>query len=338
MKNYDEHIILKATHLNAGYLRGKNQTIILENVNISLKSGELVCFMGPNGVGKSTLLRTLTAVQPALSGSVEILGKNLRQLSISEIAVMISMVLTDKTNAGNLTAEEIVALGRYPYLGWNLSFKGEDKDKIQEAIERTSISSFAHKKIHELSDGQIQKVMIARALCQDTPIMILDEPTAHLDLNNRVEIINLLKDLAKTTNKAILMATHELDLALQSSDRLWLAGYNHPIEEGFPEDMVLNGKIDNVFELKGFDLKTGHLHKTSLGKKVGLKGEGYLYLWTKNALERNGYEIDEQANLIININNQEDDLHWEFSDEQLIKVDSLEELIDALQTVNFNHN
>lgn len=331
MKSGSKNIVLKTNNLDVGYIQGDRKTTILNGIDISLKSGELVCFMGPNGVGKSTLLRTLTAVQPPISGSVEILGDDLKQLSTAEVAIRISMVLTDKTNAGNLTAEEIVALGRYPYLGWSLSFQKNDRDKIKEAIERTNIGDFKDKRIFELSDGQVQKVMIARALCQDTPIMILDEPTAHLDLNNRVEIINLLKDLARTTKKSILMATHELDLALQSADRLWLAGYNHPIEEGFPEDMVLNGKIDHVFELKGFDLKTGHLHKESHGKKVQLHGSGYLYLWTKNALERNGYEIDNESDLTISINDGSKQVMWELDHPELLKVDTLEKLIDTLE-------
>lgn len=324
------HIVLQTTDLDAGYGKGAQRRSVLNHINISLKTGELVCFMGPNGVGKSTLLRTLTGVQPALSGNVDILGTNLTKLSAADMATNVAMVLTDKTNAGNLTGREIVALGRYPYLGWNLVFTEEDEIKIEEAIERTNIASFCDKKIVELSDGQVQKIMIARALCQDTPIMILDEPTAHLDLNNRVEIINLLRELVKTTNKAVLMATHELDLALQSSDRLWLAGYNHPIEEGFPEDMVLNGKIDQVFELKGFDLKTGHLHKKSLGKKVQLYGEGYLYLWTKNALERTGYEIDENAFVRIDIHGSEDPNKWTITNDHKVEVSCLEELIQKL--------
>jgi len=331
MKTSKQNIVLSTNDLHVGYVQGDRKTTILDGINLSLKSGELVCFMGPNGVGKSTLIRTLTAVQPSISGSINILGGDLKKLSIAEIALKVSMVLTDKTNAGNLTAEEIVALGRYPYLGWNLSFKKEDQEKIEEAIDRTNIGTFKHKKIHELSDGQVQKVMIARALCQDTPIMILDEPTAHLDLNNRVEIINLLKDLTRSTGKAVLMATHELDLALQSADRLWLAGHSQPIHEGFPEDLVLNGRIDKVFELKGFDLKTGHLHKKSLGKKVQLDGEGYLYLWTKNALERNGYEIDDNAKRHIQIQNDDHQTLWRLNDDNQSEVKSLESLIDLLE-------
>ncbi|MEL7004686.1 MAG: ABC transporter ATP-binding protein [Bacteroidota bacterium] len=329
MSNDNRHIVLSTHNLEVGYTQGDRTTTVLSNVDLSLKSGELVCFMGPNGVGKSTLIRTLTAVQPTLKGQVTLLGNDLTRLSMTDIALKVSMVLTDNTNAGNLTAEEIVALGRYPYLSWNLSFKADDYNKIDEAIKRTNIGKFRHKRIYELSDGQVQKVMIARALCQDTPIMILDEPTAHLDLNNRVEIINLLKDLTRSTNKAVLMATHELDLALQSADRLWLAGYERPIQEGFPEDLVLSGKIDDVFELKGFDLKTGHLYKKSLGMKIRLIGEGYHYLWTKNALERNGYEIDDSAGKHIRIQTLNNTTHWRLNEDK--QVNSLEELIRQLE-------
>ncbi|MBA4057393.1 MAG: ABC transporter ATP-binding protein, partial [Marivirga sp.] len=138
----------------------------------------------------------------------------------------------------------------------------------------------------------LQMVMIARAIAQDTPVILLDEPTAHLDLNNRVEIMKLLKNLARKTNKAILVATHELDLALQMSDVIWLTGKEKNILSGIPEDLVLNGTFDDVFQFKGFDLKTGKVqHEPHLGKTVQLIGEGYAYLWTKNALERKGFEV-----------------------------------------------
>ncbi|UII21732.1 ABC transporter ATP-binding protein [Fulvivirga ligni] len=328
-------IALNLKNLAVGYVSKKKEIRIIQGINLALHYGELVCFMGPNGVGKSTLLRSITGVQKPLAGDFFLEETNAKALSTAQLAKKISLVLTDKINAGNLTAEEVVALGRYPYVGWNISFDKKDLKAIKKAIELTGIKPFIHKKTFELSDGQLQKVMIARALAQDTPIVILDEPTAHLDLNNRVGIINLLRDLAKNTGKAILMATHELDLALQTADRLWLAGYHSPIVSGIPEDLVLNGAIDDVFELKGYDLRTGLLKKQSLGKKVMLKGEGHNYLWTKNALERNGYEISETSDYTITIEIEGEKPYWQVEGPGVAFTNTLEELILHLNQINF---
>lgn len=325
-----KHINLQTDQLTVGYFNAKELTPVLENISIKAYAGELICFMGPNGVGKSTLLRTICNLQKPLSGSISIEGIDINQLNAQAMAQAISLVLTDSINAGNLTAYELVALGRYPYLGWNLKVNDTDQNKIDHAIAQAGIESYVRKKIYELSDGQLQKVMIARALAQDTPLLILDEPTAHLDLNNRVAIVNLLKKLARDENKTIIMATHELDLALQSADKLWLAGYNKPIIEGIPEDLVLNGSIDEVFQLKGYDLKTGTLKKESMGRKVNLSGSGHTYLWTKNALERNGYEIDTLALTHITIDDETN--YWKINKD--VTAHTLEDLIKQLnQTI-----
>ena len=200
---------------------------------------------------------------------------------------------------------------------------------IDKAIEITNIKELANRKVYELSDGQLQKTMIARAVCQNTPIVMLDEPTALLDLNNRVEVINLLRDLAQNHNKAILMATHELDLALQSAERIWLAGPDQPIINGFPEDLVLNGAVDSVFQLKGFDLRTGRLAIKKGLKKVNLIGTDYDYLWTKNALERNGFCIDESAKIEVIIS-RDKEASWVIKKEDEHVVHTLEELITQL--------
>lgn len=325
-----DHIALSMHNLSVGYKAKKEGLVVLEGLNLKLNPGELVCFMGPNGVGKSTLLRTIAGVQKPLAGNIKIEAKDQEELSTFELAASISLVLTDKINAGNMTGRELVSLGRYPYIGWSLSFEKKDLEKIEQAIHDAQVEPYADKLIHELSDGQLQKMMIARALCQDTPIMILDEPTAHLDLNNRVSVINLLKNLTRKTGKAVLIATHELDLALQSADRLWLAGYNSPVISGFPEDMVLNGAIDKVFELKGYDLRTGELKKKSLGKQVRLQGSGHEYLWTKNALERNGYEIAPEGKYNIKITAATGALNWTVEGNDTIVTNTLEELIKYL--------
>ena len=157
----------------------------------------------------------------------------------------------------------------------------------------------------------MQMAMIARALAQDTPIILLDEPTAHLDLNNRVEIMNLLRNLSRKEKKAILIATHELDLALQTADVVWLAGLNKKILTGIPEDLVLNGSFDELFQFKGFDLKTGKVsHEPFRNVSIGLVGNGPEYLWTKNALERNGYRVIDNFDKTIAIEERGDQIVW----------------------------
>ncbi len=323
-----DNMLMHTQGLAVGYGHKKSSTIIMEGLKCSLQPGELVCFMGPNGVGKSTLLRTLSGAQAPLAGDIFFQDKKLHELTRMELALNISVVLTDPVSVGNITVRELISFGRYPYTGWNINFSPEDHEAIERAIHETSLQTIQDRKITELSDGQRQKALIARALCQDTPVIILDEPTAHLDLNNRVEIINLLKGLSRKTNKAVLMATHELDLALQAADVLWLAGFETGLEIGFPEDLVLSGKIDEVFQLKGFDLKTGHLEKNIYKQNVSVVGDGYPLLWTKNALERNGYGTGADGGLKLEILSEHDKIQWKTNKGALFN--SLEEVINYL--------
>lgn len=277
--------LLTTTDLSIGY----QHNVLLTGLNLSLSAGKLVCFMGPNGIGKSTLIRTLAGLQKPLSGSVNI--------DFNKLTSPVSVVLTDKVSLFHLTVADLVSLGRYPYLNWNVRLNSADEEIIRQSLEQVRMLSMANKFLHELSDGQHQLAMIARALAQDTPIILLDEPTSHLDLNNRLEIMNLLRNLARTMNRAILVATHELDLALQTSDEIWLAGSNGKVLTGIAEDLVLNGSFDEIFGLKGFDLKTGRvIHHPFRSRTIRLSGEGYEYRWTRNALERDGYEITESTN------------------------------------------
>lgn len=294
-------ILLEAKSLSVGYGDGATKHVLFENIDLELRAGELVCFMGANGIGKSSLIRTLAGLQSPLAcpaGRPLPLSRGRGEIDPKKVSV----VLTDRVNAVNMTVAELVALGRYPYLDWNIKLSEADLSIIDQAIEATRIKHIANKKLYELSDGQLQMAMIARALTQDTPVIMLDEPTAHLDLNNRVEIMNLLRSLSRTSNKAILVATHELDLALQTADLIWLAGNDKKLITGIPEDLVLNGSFDDTFQFKGFDLKTGKVfHQAWRNKSVKLIGEGYEYLWTKNALERNGFSVSETSEQKIEI-------------------------------------
>lgn len=334
-------ILLRAKNLSVGYTEGNAQHVLFENVDLELRAGELVCFMGANGIGKSSLIRTIAGLQTPLSNSViagpaYAAGKSVLASQSSEIAGqarerLISVVLTDRISAVNMTVEELVALGRYPYLDWNIKLTDADKSIIEKAIRDTHIQNIRDKKLYELSDGQLQLAMIARALAQDTSVILLDEPTAHLDLNNRVEIMNLLRKLARNSDKAILVATHELDLALQTADLIWLAGKDKKLITGIPEDLVLNGSFDEIFQFKGFDLKTGKVsHEAWRNKSVNLIGDGYEYLWTKNALERSGFVVSDTGQIIVQTELNQGRPLWKIN-EQLCT--SVNEALQKIQSI-----
>lgn len=321
--------LLSTKDLVIGYSSGKKQNRLFEDLNLSLSSGEMICFMGPNGAGKSSLLRTLAGLQPPLAGVVQLH----RPIARDHISKHVAVVLTDRVNTVNLTVGEIITFGRYPYVGWNIALTDVDREKIEAAIEHVHIRHLLARKVFELSDGQLQLVMIARALAQDTPVILLDEPTAHLDLNNRVEVMNLLRRLCRTMQKAILLATHELDLALQTADRIWLTGKTRDILSGLPEDLVLNGDFDEIFQFKGFDLKTGKVLHTPFRKTlIHLTGEGAAYLWTKNALERNGFGVStDQQRINVSLWEHSGQLKWLVrQDDSVQEVDSIEKLIKLL--------
>lgn len=309
---------LLSTHqLSVGY--GENT--VLNNIRVHLKAGELVCFMGPNGIGKSTLIKTLMGLQQPLSGEIRFQSDKNRERQMA-------VVLTDRIQHPQLTVEELITLGRYPYLNWNLTLRDEDKAFVNKSIEQVRIQHLVDKKISELSDGQMQMVMIARALAQDTPILLLDEPTAHLDLNNRVEIMNVLKRLTRETNRGILLATHELDLALQTADKVWIATPDKKIKTGIPEDLVLDGSFDEVFQFKGFDLKTGKIeHPITQTKTVKLIGSGHEFLWTKNALERSGFEVKNDGELSVQTVSENGKTYWLAN---YSRLNSIRSLLDVL--------
>ncbi|MCE7996330.1 MAG: ABC transporter ATP-binding protein, partial [Roseivirga sp.] len=284
--------ILTTSDLTAGYISKKEEKTILSGLNLNLNKGDLTCLLGPNGSGKSTLIRTLTSIQKPLTGTVEIAGKPLIQYSQKELARNISLVLTDRSAPGNLTGYALVSLGRFPYTSWMGTLSESDKELIYQAMESTGTIPFANRHIGELSDGERQKIMIARALVQDTEMIFLDEPTAHLDLPNRIEIFHLLQELAHKSDKAILLSTHEMDMALSSADQLWLVTNDNGIQSGLPEDLVLSGELERAFtrESLEFDYETGGFRRKSIEdlRPVAISGPEILKRWTPSALEGKG--------------------------------------------------
>jgi len=227
-------------------------------LNFSLFQGEMAAIVGINGIGKSTLLKTLGKVQPKLSGSIRLNNIELKSYKTIDLASMISVVLTEPLASKNLTVIELITLGRQPYTNWIGKLSYEDKNIIKEAINMVDLGKLQHKKCYEISDGQLQRVMIARALAQDTSIILLDEPTSHLDLHHKVQILKLLKSIAHKTNKTILFTSHEIEMAIQLCDKILIM--NTDVHHfGDPCELIQKQSFEKMFptDTVNFDPKTG---------------------------------------------------------------------------------
>ena len=287
--------VLTTQNLAVGYDRPRR--VVAGEIDLSLMRGEFVCLLGPNGAGKSTLIRTLAGMQPPLAGRIYLMGKALAALSATDRARTLSVVLTDRIGVGIALARDLVALGRYPHTNWIGRLTDEDERAVSWALQAAGASHLAHRNVAELSDGERQKVMIARALAQQPDLLILDEPTAFLDLPRRVEIMALLRNLAHATGKAILLSTHDLDLALRCADRICLLPIDGAMQTGAPEDLILNGAYERAFQSEGirFDADTGAFVLTAQrghsAVSVSVSGQGRVAHWTKHALDRAGFRV-----------------------------------------------
>jgi iron complex transport system ATP-binding protein len=239
--------LIHTKNLTIGYTSKKEVVPIASDINISLLKGKLITLIGGNGIGKSTLLRTITAIQSPISGEVMLNNKNLFSIENSDLAQQQSLVLTDKLPSSNLTVWELIALGRQPYTNWIGNLTDEDYSKIKTAVQLTNIEHLIEKKHYEISDGQLQKVLIARALAQDTDLIILDEPTTHLDLFHKVSVFKLLQKLAHETEKCILFSTHDIDLAIQLSDEMIVMTKGFCIQD-LPCNLIEKGVFDTLFK------------------------------------------------------------------------------------------
>ena len=243
----ENKIILQASKISIGYSHKKENTVVSSNIDLSLEKGKLIALVGANGIGKSTLLRTITGIQKTISGTVLLNGKNIHELNPLTLAQNLSVVLTEKLPPSNLTVFELIALGRQPYTNWIGKLTNVDIEKVHEAMEWTQISHLATKKHYEISDGQLQKVLVARALAQDTPLIILDEPTTHLDLLHKVALFKLLKKLTQETQKCILFSTHDIDMAIQLSDEMIIMTPEAVIQDQ-PCNLIMKGSFNTLFK------------------------------------------------------------------------------------------
>jgi iron complex transport system ATP-binding protein len=239
--------ILSTSNLSIGYASKKETSTIAKGLNINVQQGKLIALIGANGIGKSTLLRTLCGIQKPLSGSVLLNDTDIQNYEPLALAQHLSLVLTDKLPPSNLTVFELVALGRQPYTNWLGKLSNDDLEKVNQAMELTQIQPLSSKKHYEISDGQLQKVLIARALAQDTPLIILDEPTTHLDLLHKVSVFKLLKKLSEATNKCILFSTHDIDLAIQLSDEMIVMTEKEVVKDQ-PCNLISKGVFNSLFK------------------------------------------------------------------------------------------
>lgn len=250
---------IRVRQLTTGYTDGHERKIVTDHLDAELQRGSLVCMLGPNGAGKSTLLRTLSGFQQPLEGEVFLMGRPLPSYSSRELAKLLSVVLTEKPLLENMDVESLVGLGRTPYTDFWGRLGEADHEAIDSAIKIIGIEALRKRGVESLSDGERQKVMIAKALAQATPVIFLDEPTAFLDYPSKVEIMLLLHSLAQDLGKTIFMSTHDLDIALQIADKIWLIDKRHGVRIGTHKELTDSGDLECYFSRPGirFDSSDG---------------------------------------------------------------------------------
>ena len=296
--------ILSLESLCIGYSSGKERHQLLSPLIATALKGELIAVIGRNGIGKSTLLRTITGLQPPLDGHIRFSGKDIADHSRLELAQKIGFISTEIVKAGNMSVYEMVSLGRYPYTNWLGRTNVTDHEIIIDAIEKTGIQDLYGRNISELSDGERQRAMIARVLAQDTEIVIMDEPTAFLDIKSKYEIVHLLHELAGKKGKTIIFSTHDLSIALSHADKIWLT-LEDRLTEGAPEDLLREGAFEHLFDSSVIKFNS-HDGSFSFRKEergyVFVEGNGQERLWTEKAVIRAGFSLAEKpGDLIIRV-------------------------------------
>ena len=287
---YDNDI-LNLELLSIGYNAGtRKEKVLLPPLTLSVRKGEMVALLGPNGIGKSTLLRTIARLHPGISGEIILLNRKIEDYLNSELARKISFVFTGTINVYNMSVYEIVSLGRFPHTNWLGRLTKADRIIVEESIDAVGLANYSGINIGELSDGERQRAMIARALAQDTELILLDEPTAFLDLPNRYELISLLRQLSVDSNKSVIFSSHDIHIAIRETDKVWMAT-GEGILQGSPEDLALAGTFNDLFPASDLSFVTEEgifTYPVRTRMTLKLEGEGLALYWTERALGRLG--------------------------------------------------
>ena len=296
----NQHINLEGIGLSLGYTKQGKRKELLQDLSFQLYSGELTCLLGPNGVGKSTLIKAILGEVSPWEGALVLDQQELSSYGIEERAKRIAVVLSEPNYPGNLTVGQLVALGRTPHMGWMGKLGAEDRKWVDQALSDTRLTALQDERLGELSDGQRQKAMIARALAQDGNVLVLDEPTAHLDLINRLEIMTLLREISQEKEKAVLVVTHDLDIALETADRFWILNCGLPLLSGKPEDLVLSGQIQALFpsDRYQFNVARGRVEWSQAMPDFQIEGPAEQAYWVKKALVKAGITSLDQTLVI----------------------------------------
>ena len=321
--------------LAIGYKNRQSVKVVAQHIDAHIYGSELTCLLGANGIGKSTLLRTLSAFQPKISGEVFIHGREIGTYSEKALAMLISVVLTERIDIRNMNVQELVALGRSPYTGFWGKLTPEDHAEVEKAVSQVKIGHLTRRMVHTLSDGERQKTMIAKALAQNTPVIFLDEPTAFLDFPSKVEMMQLLHRLSRETQKTIFLSTHDLELALQIADKIWLMDDRAQMHIGTPEDLSLNGDLSSFFARKGilFDKDTGLFRvENDFDRQIRLVGHGQRYSMIRKALLRNRILADRNVQSRDAIEIVENRILLSLEDRPQVWVESIEELLDKMKS------
>ena len=332
MINPETAVILE--NLTTGYNTKNSVKRVSENLNLTAEKGELIFLTGRNGSGKTTLLKTITGDLKPVSGKINVREKEISTLSRAELSKLISVVHTSIPDPGYMTVEEIISLGRAPYTGIRNSLSAEDRKTIEKSVEMLSLKDIRSRLFSNLSDGEKQKTMIARALCQDTEIICMDEPGSHLDFPTRTELIYYLKTISENENKTIIVSSHDLYSALNSGDIMWLMDKNGAVHSGAPEDLALSGSIGKVFNRGDFRFseETGDFFSdVKYHGTITIKGDHLPHLWTEKGLKKIGIktvpasdaDLDAPLQDMIVIKQREAEWKWIFKGLEFLSIEEL---------------
>lgn len=322
--------VLETHDLLIGYEKS-----LMPAINVQLEQGDVVALAGPNGAGKSTLFKTITGHIPPISGNIKLFGKDLNNYDSKQRASLYSIVLTERPDDMFITVFDIVASGRYPHMGLLAKLSLHDKKIITESLEHTSTSHLINRTFVSLSDGERQKVMIAKALAQDTPLIYMDEPAAFLDYPSKVELMTLMLRLAQEHKKTILFSSHDLDMLLHNADKLWIVAPNKQLITGVPEDLVVGDYIEHYFSRKDicFNKETARFEIATTPKLTAIHvkfADNNQHLWLKHAIIRKGYKITDTNDDTFSFHISDNSIILSFNDKIINTFDNIAEAIGYL--------